>query len=122
MLISQDVSCISPPTPIDDMPSTVYKTPSYQDDVLAGWLVGALSAASAVRWVVFPEAFWRGGAGDDRFGRGSMNSNVRSLRHSGALALMMGSPHGSLDGGSSSSGGDGEGDVERGAVISGGKP
>ncbi|CAM9307849.1 unnamed protein product, partial [Scytosiphon promiscuus] len=30
----------------------------FQDDVVAGWVLGAASAGMAVRWVTFPEAFW----------------------------------------------------------------
>lgn len=53
-----------------------------QDDVLAGWVIGAISAVVSVHWVTL-----RGGwhdPGGDRY-RGAM----RSFQQSGALALMM---------------------------------
>ncbi|CAM9337670.1 unnamed protein product [Ascophyllum nodosum] len=39
----------------------------FQDDVLAGWIVGAVSAAAAVRWITFPETFWRGSPSVDEY-------------------------------------------------------
>lgn len=58
-----------------------------QDDVATGWAIGAVSAAIAVRWVTFPEAFWRGVAG----AAVRPSRDVRSLRDVGAMALMLGS-------------------------------
>lgn len=67
-----------------------------QDDVISGWVIGAASAALAVRWVTFSEAFWRGaGGGDDGFGAVGHDTAIPSLRDNGALQLMMGSQHGS---------------------------
>ena len=36
-------------------------------DVLAGWIVGAISAAAAVRWITFPETFWCGSPSVDEY-------------------------------------------------------
>eukprot|EP00904_Undaria_pinnatifida_P004727 jgi/Undpi1/14255/HiC_scaffold_9.g03904.m1 len=85
----------------------------FQDDVVTGWAIGALSAAIAVRWVTFPESFWRGVAEvDARPGR-----DVRSLGDVGAMALMLGSGPGSKDYGSSS-----DADLEGGVALSRGSP
>lgn len=51
-----------------------------------GWAIGAASAAIAVRWVTFPEAFWRGAAKV----AARPSRDVRSLRDAGAMALMLG--------------------------------
>ncbi|CAM9523922.1 unnamed protein product, partial [Pylaiella littoralis] len=78
----------------------------FQDDVVAGWAIGVGSAALAVRWVTFSEAFWRGGGGgvgvggavgDDRYGV-AVHGSTQSLRDNGALQLMMDSQHGIDDG------------------------
>lgn len=52
-----------------------------QDDVLAGWIIGASSAVISMHWVTLP-ARWNRPARDD--------SSTSSLHRSGALALMMG--------------------------------
>lgn len=89
-----------------------------KDDVLAGWVIGGICAVCAVRWVVFPEAFWRGNTGGEgRFEIGSQQ-NMLPLQHDGALAMMMGSAHGSRDGSSSDVGAD----MLGGAIISGDVP
>eukprot|EP00903_Cladosiphon_okamuranus_P020896 g19189.t1 len=69
----------------------------FQDDVLAGWVIGAVSASLAVRWVTFSEAFWRGaGGGDDRLGASVLGSgNLQSLRENSGFQLMTGSQNGS---------------------------
>eukprot|EP00752_Nemacystus_decipiens_P006027 g5443.t1 len=65
----------------------------FQDDVVAGWIIGAASASLAVRWVTFPEAFWRrAGSGDDRLGVDVHGSDsLQSLREKGGFQLMAGS-------------------------------
>lgn len=55
--------------------------------MVSGWVIGAASAALAVRWVSFPEAFCRGSHDG---GYTSLRS-LHSLQQNGALALMMGS-------------------------------
>lgn len=88
---------------------------------MAGWVIGAASASLAVRWVVFPEAFWRGaGGGDDRLGGGVHGTdNLQSLRENGGFQLMMGSQNGSdVDVRDEDAGGD-VGVVRAGGVASG---
>lgn len=95
--------------------------PQKQDDVVAGWVIGAASASLAVRWVVFPEAFWRGaGGGDDRLAGGVHGTdNLQSLRENGGFQLMMGSQNGSdVDVRDEVAGGD-VGVVRAGGVASG---
>ena len=66
-----------------------------QDDVVSGWVLGAASAALAVRWVTFSEAFWRGASGgDDAFGAAGHDGTPPVHSNSG-FHLMMESQHGS---------------------------
>ncbi|CAM9534118.1 unnamed protein product [Ectocarpus sp. 6 AP-2014] len=63
----------------------------FQDDVVAGWALGAASAALAVRWVTFSEAFWTGGK-TDRYGVVAADDGL--LQHKGdnggGMQLIMG--------------------------------
>lgn len=76
-----------------------------------GWALGAASAAIAVRWVTFPEEFWRGVAGVGV----RASRDVRSLRDAGAMALMLDSGPNSKGYGSSSEAGN---DLEQGVPLS----
>lgn len=43
----------------DDLRLPLCRLSCLKDDVLTGWTIGAISAAVAVRWVIYPETYWR---------------------------------------------------------------